>query len=372
MTSPPPGQWGPPPAGPPMGPPYGSPPWGPQQPPGPPNRGNGLKWVLGAVVLVVVVAVTVGATLIFTRSDSTDSPTTSSTAQPSTSAAASDVASANDVGPVGIITEDPTCAPWGPIGDTLSAEQSKGWENRDPSVPASNWSPEQRAQYEAVGRAMRAAAEQTLPLVKLTPHRVMRELYEQSIAYWRAYADALPGYEPADDNLAIVANSASTSVVWICSAIHFGSAAARAPLVAQAAPPSEVAPVGDPSNPQRFLTAPPQVCGEWASMISQYNSDTETWRNAVDPNLSASEWPPEQLALFSSVVSVMIDNADTIQLLGIRSENPVFEDFAVLASQYRRAYAQSVPTYTPPDNYLASAAAQLVVTNNQACLAAGG
>lgn len=107
-------------------------------------------------------------------------------------------------------------------------------------------------------------------------------------------------------------------------------------------------------------------------MISQYNSDTETWRNAVDPNLSASEWPPEQLALFSSVVSVMIDNADTIQLLGIRSENPVFEDFAVLASQYRRAYAQSVPTYTPPDNYLASAAAQLVVTNNQACLAAGG
>ncbi len=219
---------------------------------------------------------------------------------------------------------------------------------------------------------MRAAADQTVPLVKLTPHRVMRELYEQLIAYLRAYADRVPKYVPADDQLALVANSTASSLVWICSAIHYGSAAARAPLVAPAAPPSDIAPVGDQSDPERFLTTAPSVCPEWAATVSQYNLDTAAWKNGADPNLSASEWPPEQLALFSSVVGVMIDNADTSQLLGIRSENPVFEDFAVLASQYRRAYAQSIPTYTPPDNYLASAAAQLVVTNNQACLAAGG
>jgi hypothetical protein len=324
---------------------------------------------LGAVVLVVVVAVSVGATLVFTRGDSNDDgPKTA----PTTSGAASDIASANDIGPVGIITEDPTCAPWTPINNTLAGQQLKGWDKRDPTVPASAWTAEQRAQFEAVGIAMRTAADQIVPLVKLTPHRVMRELYEQTIAYLRAYADSVPHYIPANDQLALVANSTSSSLVWICSAIHFGSAAAREPLLAQAAPPSEIAPVGDPSDPKRFLTTAPAVCPEWASSVSQYNSDTAAWKNGADPNLSASEWPTEQLALFSSVVSVMVDNADSIQLLGIRSKNPLFEDFAVLASQYRRAYAQAIPTYTPPDNYLASAAAQLVVTNNQACLAAGG
>ena len=123
MSSPPPDQWRPPPAGPPMGPPYGPPPWGPQQPPGPPNRGNGLKWVLGAVVLLVVVAVTVGATLLFTRGGSGDNSPTATSPAPTTSGVASDIASANDNGPVEVITEDPTCAPWTPINDTLAGRQ---------------------------------------------------------------------------------------------------------------------------------------------------------------------------------------------------------------------------------------------------------
>jgi len=41
-------------------------------------------------------------------------------------------------------------------------------------------------------------------LAKRTPHRVMRELYEQFIAYSRAYADRIPTYTPPDDNFALV------------------------------------------------------------------------------------------------------------------------------------------------------------------------
>lgn len=372
MNSLPPDQWRPPPStGPAQGPPFGPPPWGPQQPPGPPNSGGALKWLLGAMVLIVVVAVSVGATLLFTRGDNDDNPTTTSADPATTPAIASDVASANDVGPVGIITDDPTCAPWGPIGDTLAAEQGMGWDKRDPSVPASAWTPEQRSQYEAVGQAMRAAADQTVPLAKLTPHRVMRELYEQSIAYWRAYADALPSYKPADDHLALVANSTSGTLVWICSAITYGSAAARAPLVARAAPPSDIASVDDPPDPQRFLTAPSPVCKDWETNISQYNADTAAWKQGVDPNLPASQWPPEQRTLFTDVAAVLRTNATAVQQLGIRSESPVFEDFAVLAAQYQRGYVQAIPTYAAADNYLLSAASQLVVANNQACLAAG-
>ncbi len=56
---------------------------------------------------------------------------------------------------------------------------------------------------------MRSAADQMVALAKLTPHRVMRELYEQFIAYSRAYADRIPTYTPPDDNLALVAVSCS-------------------------------------------------------------------------------------------------------------------------------------------------------------------
>ena len=110
MSLPPPDNWRPPqpPPRPLQGPPFGLPPSTPQQPPGPPNRGNGLKWVLGALVLLVVVAVSVGATLLFTRGGSGDAPPIETSGPPTTSGVASDVASANDVGPVGIITEDPS------------------------------------------------------------------------------------------------------------------------------------------------------------------------------------------------------------------------------------------------------------------------
>jgi len=371
MSSPPPDQWHPPP--PPPGPPFGPAPWVPQQPPGPPsNRGGAWKWVLGALVLLVVVAVSVGATLLFTRGDSSDNPPTNTAAPPTTAGAASGVASANDTGPVGIITEDPTCGPWIPINDTLAAEQAKGWDKRAASVPATAWTAEQRAQYEAIGQAMRAAADQTVPLAKLTPHRVMRELYEQTIAYWRAYADKLPTYTEADDHLALVAASTSGALVWACSAITYGSAAARAPLVARAAPPSQLASVGDPSNPQRFLTEANAVCGDWASMLSQLRSDTADFTRTIDPNLPASQWPPEQRTSFRSMTPKLQSNANEVQQLGFRSDNPIFEDFAGLAAQYQRAYVQSIPTYTPPDNYLNSAASRLAVALEQACHSAGG
>ncbi len=77
---------------------------------------------------------------------------------------------------------------------------------------------------------MRGAAAQAVGLVELTPHRVMRELYQQFIAYARAYAERVPKYMPADNNLAGAANSASSALGAICAAITDGPAAARGPM----------------------------------------------------------------------------------------------------------------------------------------------
>jgi hypothetical protein len=373
MTSQPPGQWGPPPTspppGPPVGPPYGAAPWGPQQPPGPPKRGNGLKWVFGAVVLIVVVAVTVGATLLFTGGGSGDNPSTA-TNSPPTSGGDSDFASANDNGPVGIITEDPTCASWEPIGDSLSAQEGNGWTDRDPSVPASSWSAEQRNQYEAVGRAMSVAADQAVALSKLTPHRVVRELYEQFIAYSRTYADRIPTYTPSDDHLAGVSSSTGAVLTWICAAITYSSAPARAPLVPPGVPPVQASEPGDPTNPQRFLTSSNPVCADWAAAISQFNTDIAEWRT-TDPNIPASQWTPQQQELATAATPIMREYLHKLQDLGRESDNATLRDFAELSAQYRRAYMQSLLSYTPADNYLAHAATDAAFIVLAACQAAG-
>lgn len=332
-----------------------------------------MKWILGGLALVVVVVLTVVVTLAVTRDGSSVSATSPTSTPPSaetSSVDASEFASADDDGPIEIITDEPTCAAWTPIGDTLAQKAAQGWNDRDPSIPASEWTPAQRAQYEDIAKAMLSAADQTTALVKLTPHRVVRELYEQSIAYWRAFAEKIASYKPTDNHFAQVAAGTSNAVMWICSAIKYGSAPSRAPLVAQSARPREVAPLQDPRSPAPFLNAAPSVCSDWSQQLDAFDVATAKWLQ-TDAGLPSSQWSPEQQQIYVDMSTVMQDNADTIQGLGIQSDNPVFSDFATLAAQYRRAFVQSFASYFPADAYLANTAAELVAAINQACLAAG-
>ncbi|MCW2511124.1 MAG: hypothetical protein JWR11_166, partial [Mycobacterium sp.] len=93
MSMPPQGGWQPPhqPGPPPnQGQPYGQPGYNPQQPPPPgwqqggwssqpappsPQKGNSLKWLLIAVAVLLVIGISVGATLIFTRDGGSGSTT---------------------------------------------------------------------------------------------------------------------------------------------------------------------------------------------------------------------------------------------------------------------------------------------------------
>lgn len=365
---PPSGPWPPPPPGPGQQPPS----WGPQPPWGPPPQrgGNRAKWMLGGIALVVVIGLTVVATLLVTR-DGSGSGEPRASEPPSTSADTSDIASADDRGPVEIITEDPTCAAWGPINDTLAGVQRKGWDQRDPSTPRRLWTAEERSQYEAVAEAMLSAAKQTTELAKRTPHRAMRELYEQSMAYWRAYAASIARYEPLDEHLALAANSAASSVVWICAAITYGAAAARAPLVVPSAPPLRVAPAADVDNPDRFISSPSQFCRDWNAMVEQFGAAAADWTEQTDPNIPSVDWSPEQRALYLGVIPAMQNVADESEHLGFQSGNPIAADFAALSAQYRRAYIQAVPSYGPADTYLGNAASELLSLTDQACRAVG-
>ncbi|WP_253867750.1 hypothetical protein [Mycobacterium sp. GA-1285] len=278
------------------------------------------------------------------------------------------LASADDTGPANIITEDPSCAAWTPINDTFVDIQRGGWNRRDAAIPAAEWTPDQRREYQEVGRAAGDAAEQTVAVTKVTPHRVMRELYEQFIAYARAYSDAVPTYKPADEHLAGALTNTASTITWACYAITYGSAEARAPLVAAPPQPSQIAHVTNPATAERFLESTDPICSPWYRLVDRVDADTKRWQE-IDPSLSASEWSPEQRAIAEKTIPVMMRFADDIQELGIESKNPVIQDLATLVAQYRSAYAAALPTYTKADSYLSSTSARAAAIVYQACKA---
>ncbi|GAB5896408.1 hypothetical protein [Mycolicibacterium mageritense] len=342
--------------------------------PVPPKRSNKWKWVLGALALLVVIGVTVAVTVtVLGRGDKEadgSPPSAAPVKDNGGNKSNSDIASANDTGPVAIITEDPTCAAQSPIFTTLAAQTKNGWEKRDPSIPAAEWTPEIRAQYETAGQAMRSAGDQLVPLAKLTPHRVMRELYEQYIAYSRAYVDRISNYTAVDDYLVSAANYTANSIGNICAAIEYKSAAARSPLVPPLPAASTVGRVDAVAAPHRFLGEPNQICGDWQGALSQADSDLSDWLS-IPSDLPATEWSPEQRAINERAATIMSRLASQQQELGERSGNAILQDFASLAAQYRRGYVAALPTYTPADNYLATVGDKLGGTIKWACAAAG-
>jgi hypothetical protein len=356
-------RWGPPQGG----QPGGAPQWGPQQPwgppPGSPPSGGGKgKWIFGGIALLAVIAVTVVITVLVVGKDSGNSPTPAT----STSAPPSDIASANDKGPATIITEDPTCAATTPILQTLADVGANGWNKRDATVPYSAWTPDVRSQYEAIGKAMRNAADQMVALAKLTPHRGMRELYEQYIAYSRAYVNRIPTYTPVDDKLALVSVAIGRTVGNVCAAISYGSAPARWPLTPSPASPSEVTPVGDPAAPERFLPGSNPVCEDWSTALDDFDHETADWL-AIPSDIPASQLGPQQRAVYDAVGPTMNAFADKLQALGEDSGNLTLRDFAELSAQYRRAYIQSLPTYVPADNFLSETAISFSSVVKTAC-----
>jgi hypothetical protein len=107
---------------------------------------------------------------------------------------------------------------------------------------------------------------------------------------------------------------------------------------------------------------------EWGGVIAQFGEETKAWQG-LNPNEPASAWTPEQRATVDAVIPTMNRSADSIGELGGRSSSPILRDFAAYASQYRRAYAAALPTYTPADFYLADTALRTTSLIDEACRA---
>lgn len=351
--------------------------WGPKDRPARQRTQTGhAKWTMRLVALGAVVAVTVTAIFLFKGNDAASNasnqasaptsgppPATPDTPDPGT------IASADDVGPVSIITSDVTCQGFDDIQNVLGAAQSHGWNDRDASVPGSAWTPDQRKQYEAVGKAITDTVDAAVTLAKKTPRRVMRELYETYVAYGRAYADSLAQYQPVDDFLAHTSMAAFQSISQICTSADSGGAQARASSVSAADPPTDAPAVGDPASPDRFLPQAGPTCGRWVPAAAALQTATQTWA-ASNHDIPASNWTPDERATQTAMGPLLTNAANTVEAAGRGSGYGEFEDFATLAALYYRAYALAIANYTPHDYNLALAGLQLDLLIASACRAA--
>ena len=359
--------------------PVGPGPPAPGPPPGwampPPKRRGRRWWALGGAAVAVAAAIAVALTV--THAD--DHPVTS--AKPGTSAPPSAPAalSANDTGPVSVIIDDPTCIAWETIAQGWTAHDPLGkWPASSPdspiNTPASAWTPEQRAAMQQVGQLLRDTADKTVPLVNATPHRLVRELYEQFIAYSRAYSDSLSNYFPQFDvKLGKASQSAMNSLIAACNAVADGAAMARSVLVTPGSPPPHVAPPQNADQPKRFIgTADRANCGEWASAIDKFDAEPaiQDW-NKNDGKIPVDQWSPQQKAQGDAVTPLMLSLADDLERIGGHSGNPTIQDFAAFAAQYQRAYVKALPTYGIHDEQLGLAARSARGLVMDACSAVG-
>jgi hypothetical protein len=198
----------------------------------------------------------------------------------------------------------------------------------------------------------------------------MRELYSQYVAYTQMFVDRVPTYKPNDNKILSVSNALGNGLTNICSSVAFKSAQPVAPLVANPPAPSNIMESSKDAQPEPFISAGDNVCVNVASLVKDFDAETSAWRS-LDPQIPASKWTAEQRALNDAVVPVMNRNADELIRIGSQSSSPVFNDFATLAAQYRRAFAITIRNYSAPDNYLSESASFLVKSLNLACEASG-
>lgn len=112
---------------------------------------------------------------------------------------------------------DAICAQWSAITTDYAAKRAD-WVKVDPSIPASKWTPEQRAVNQAVIPVLKGEAAELSRLAETSTDPVLRGMLQLEAGYQTAYAERLPNYTQAEDaQLWDAAINLSNGVNSLCS-----------------------------------------------------------------------------------------------------------------------------------------------------------
>lgn len=319
--------------------------WAPGELPSPRGPSRRTRWLIALGVLSVVVALCIA--LVVVNSGGPGDAMAGTPTPP--------VASAGDTGPIELITEDTTCVDWSGVAAAVGNTREAGWDDRDPRVPASSWTPDQRARFTAVGDALRSGADTAVRLAAQTPHRAMRGLYEAFVVYGRAYADSLLNYRAEDDYLAQTSLAASDAITHICAANDSTAASSQVARLTPVAPPTARPIAYTSAAPERFLPQPNRMCSRWAQDKTAFLTRLRPW-SALDPRIPVGKLTAAQVQVYADTAKTVTQFAERMEATGRSSANPVLEDFATLGALYFRAYSHAVSLVWPGDHDMARAA----------------
>lgn len=111
------------------------------------------------------------------------------------------------------------CTEWA-AESTKSAADTAQWRDIDPNIPATDWTPEQKAINDSVAPRFTANADARERLGRESGNPILEDFAVLGAQYQRAFVSALPNYTPADSYLAESATLLGLVVNFACKAAH--------------------------------------------------------------------------------------------------------------------------------------------------------
>ena len=193
----------------------------------------------------------------------------------------------------------------------------------------------------------------------------MRELYEQTIAYWRAYAENAFRYYTDRRPIGAVSNGWQRHSNVDLRRDHIRIGGARAPLVATGGvPPWNRVQYGDPSKILNDSWQSVSGLPQWAQCVTEFIETLLNGLAIVDPNTPPAQWTADQQRIQQRHASSWQATRIKAQESGATErQSRLGATLPHCARSTGAPTSSAIPSYIPADNDLEVVAASAVVGN---------
>ncbi len=112
---------------------------------------------------------------------------------------------------------------------------------------------------------------------------------------------------------------------------------------------------------------PDPVCAEWGPISNSYGAKLAEWSKS-DSTIAATSWSLEQKALNLGIVPVLQAQADDLNRLADRAQDPFLARLMREQALYEKEFASRIPNYEPSDQALWRAVADYAGAVRATCL----
>jgi hypothetical protein len=109
------------------------------------------------------------------------------------------------------------CAEWASQVSEVD-DKTAAWRSIDPQIPASAWTPDQRAVNDAVASVMSSNADQLEKMGRQSGNSILEDIAILAAQYQRGFVTTLPTYTPADNFLSVATTFLVKAIDWSCKA----------------------------------------------------------------------------------------------------------------------------------------------------------